>query len=98
MLRETESTMRSLQAFTLELRKSPSIQNNYEDMPNRIFGIAHLFSEDMQALKGCLPSELSASTAKKMKFVFAKKKVKEILQRLEERKSTASLALSLIGR
>jgi fatty acid/phospholipid biosynthesis enzyme len=52
----------------------------------------------MQALKDCLPSEFSASAAKKMKFVFAKKKVKEILQRFEERKSTSSLALGLIGR
>jgi hypothetical protein len=90
--------MRSLQAFTLELQKSPAIQYDYEDMPNRIFRIAYLFSEDMQALKDYLPSEFSASAAKKMKFVFAKKKVKEILQRLEERKSTSSLALGLIGR
>ncbi|KAE9378468.1 hypothetical protein N431DRAFT_479487 [Stipitochalara longipes BDJ] len=97
-LHETESTMRSLQAFTLELQKSPSIQHNYEDMPNRIFKIAYLFSEDMQALKVYLPSELPVSAAKKMKFVFDKKKVKETLQRLEQRKSTASLALGLIGR
>jgi hypothetical protein len=90
--------MRSLQAFTLELQKYPAIQHDYEDMPNRIFRIAYLFSEDMQALKDCLPSEFSTSAAKKMKFVFAKKKVKEILQRLEERKSTSSLALGLIGR
>jgi hypothetical protein len=87
--------MRSLQTFTLELQKSPAIQHDYEDMPSRILRIAYLFSEDMQALKDCLPSELSA---KKMKFVFAKKKVKEILQRFEERKSTSSLALGLIGR
>jgi hypothetical protein len=90
--------MRSLQAFTLELRKSPSIQHDYKDMPNRIFRVACLFSEDMQALKDYLPPDFSASAANKMKFVFARKKVKEILQRLEERKSTASLALGLIGR
>jgi hypothetical protein len=98
VLHETESTIRSLQAFTLELQNSPAIQHDYEDMPDRIFRIACLFSEDMQALKDCLPSEFSASAAKKMKFVFARKKVKEILQRLEERKSTTSLALGLIGR
>jgi hypothetical protein len=90
--------MRTLQAFTLELRKSPSIQHDYKELPNQIFRVACLFSEDMQALKDCLPSESSASPAKKMKFVFASKKVREILQRLEERKSTASLALGLIGR
>jgi hypothetical protein len=90
--------MRTLQVFTLELRKSPSIQHDYKELPNQIFKVACLFSEDMQALKDCLPSESSASPTKKMKFVFARKKVKEILQRLEERKSTASLALGLIGR
>ncbi|KAK3331706.1 hypothetical protein B0T19DRAFT_85691 [Cercophora scortea] len=97
-LAETERLMRDLQLYCVAVQRSPSSVAHHRAPPDSIVQIARQFSEDLDLLRRHLPSDLSPSVAAKVKFVIGKKSIKEIAQRLEQRKTAAALALEFIGR
>ncbi|KAK1763399.1 hypothetical protein QBC33DRAFT_550042 [Phialemonium atrogriseum] len=97
-LEETESLMRDLQTYAIEVQRSPSSILYHRILPDSIVQIARQFSEDMQVLRSHLPSDASPSFLRRLDFVLDKKSTREIVQRLEQRKTAASMALDIIGR
>ncbi|OIW34297.1 hypothetical protein CONLIGDRAFT_665094 [Coniochaeta ligniaria NRRL 30616] len=98
ILEETESLMRDLKTYMLDVQRSPSSTLCHLVQPDSIVRIAQQFSEDMELLGKALPATISPSTREKIKFVLTKKSLKELIQRLEERKISAMMALGVIGR
>ena len=94
--------MRDLQRYVEKLKKCPPTESN-DGSPAlySILEISKQFADDMICLNDLIPYDivtLSASVRKRTKFVLREKETKDILQRLDARKASATLALELIGR
>ena len=94
--------MRDLQRYVEKLKKcSPAESNDGSPSLYSILEISKQFVDDMIYLNELIPYDivtLSASVRKRTKFVLREKETKDILQRLDARKVSATLALELIGR
>lgn len=90
--------MRDLQTYAVEVQRSPSSILYHRTLPDSIVQIARQFSEDMQVLHGYLHSDASPSFSRRLEFVLDKRSAREIVQRLEQRKTAATMALDIIGR
>ncbi|KAK3681654.1 hypothetical protein B0T22DRAFT_485134 [Podospora appendiculata] len=85
--------------YCVAVQRSPSSVAHHRALtPDSIIQIARQFSDDLQLLRRHLPSDLSPSLTAKVKFVIDKKSTRELVQRLEQRKTAATLALEFIGR
>ena len=101
-LQEVNVLMRDLQRY-IEKRGRPSFSESNEHSPvlYSIVEISKQFANDMVCLNDLLPYDIvsfSASVRKRTKFVLQRKETEGLLRRLEARKSSATLALALIGR
>jgi hypothetical protein len=89
--------MRELRTYLLELQRSPSSTGTHPGRFDSLNRIVKLFSEDMALLDQALPTDTALSAAQKIRFVRGKKTLKEIVQRLQERKISAIALLCIIN-
>ncbi len=87
--------MRDLQVYATEIQRSAATARHHA-LPDSIVRIAKQFSIDMDALRDLLPGDMSVKS--KIKIVLKRTETGRVLQRLEERKHSATLALQIIGR
>lgn len=97
-LRETDELMRNIVAYIIEWNDSSRTRQEHRELPASLTHTLTWFTEDLELLRGCLPEKLSYAFVDKVKFVFQKSKIEEATTRLHERKGTANLALSTLGR
>lgn len=97
-LEETESLMRDMKTYMVELQRSPSSTLFHLVRPDSIVRIVQRFSEDMELLGKELPGGAVPSASEKISFVLNRKSLKNLIQRLEERKSSVTVILGIIGR
>jgi hypothetical protein len=91
--------MACLQKHTVKLRQqSPAQLQRLEGLPSSIHGIAQQFLDDVTVLKGCFPTNASPTLLERVSFTLEKRRIREVTQRLQQRQSSASLALELLGR
>lgn len=67
-------------------------------LPHSIAQVSQQFADDILLLRELLPGDLSRSFRKRVGFVLHRKETEKVLQRLEQRKSAAALALGIVGR
>ncbi|RYP10411.1 hypothetical protein DL765_008107 [Monosporascus sp. GIB2] len=82
--------MRDLQLYASEAQRYPpeSVRNHM--ISNSIVPIARQFNEDMDALRGLLPTQTPCPLPARMAFVRNKKSLEGIIQRLDHRKIAAT--------
>lgn len=101
-LQEVNSLMRDLQRYVEESRRlSTTGPDQHLPVHSSIIEISRQFADDMICLHELLPYDLtkfSTSLRKRTRFVLRAKDTEKVLQRLESRKSAATLALEVIGR
>lgn len=97
-LEETESLMRDMKTYMVELQRSPSSTLFHLVHPDSIVRIVQQFSEDMELLGKLLPGGVAPSAPEKIRFVLNRKSLKDLVQRLEERKSSVTVILGIIRR
>ncbi|KAI1390780.1 uncharacterized protein F4822DRAFT_426625 [Hypoxylon trugodes] len=68
-----------------------------EVLPDMLVKNFYHFHESMESIRGWLPPDLSPGFAEKFRFVFNRKTVKSATVRLEQCKSSTTLALSIIN-
>lgn len=91
--------MRNLQMYTTELRRSSNTSSvHHITLQRSITQISQQFANDMTALHDVLPRDLSTSVLNRVKFVIRKSETDKVLGRLEQRKTSATMALGIIGR
>lgn len=98
VLVEIDSLMSSVLSFMIEFQASARTKLEARGLPPGLARTVEWFAEDMDKLRRCLPSDLRPGFASRVKFVFQKGKIEDIVERLEQRKSSVTLALSAIGR
>jgi len=82
----------------LELQRSPSSRVFHTVYPGSMVRVVQSFSEDMDLLERALPSNMAPTASEKIQFVLGKKTFRDIVQRLQERKSSVITLLGIIGR
>ncbi|KAM7216559.1 hypothetical protein V8F06_008087 [Rhypophila decipiens] len=98
-VREVEVLIRSLRMYAAEHQRSSAPSSVHDAMLQRsITHISQHFANDMTALYKVLPRDLSTSMLNRVKFVIRRSETDKLLQRLEQRKSAATMALGIIGR
>lgn len=97
-LRETDELMRNIVAYIIEWNDASRTREEHRELPASLTHTLTWFTEDLELLRGCLPDNLSYAFVDRVKFVFQKSKIEEVTTRLQERKGTANLALSTLGR
>ncbi|KAH7110567.1 hypothetical protein B0J11DRAFT_448209 [Dendryphion nanum] len=97
-LRDAESNVRSLRSYLYSFSKSKGAIEEFDILPEVVTSSIHLFHDDIVQLKSILPRKPTPSLAQKIKWVYNHKSVEEISKRLHERKSSLSVALSVVGR
>lgn len=97
-LEEVGDLMKGLQIYGTEVQQSSSTVPSQSTLAHSIAQISKDFSGDLDVLRGILPDDLSPSLSRRMNFVLQKTATNKVLQRLERRKSTATLTLEIIGR
>jgi len=90
--------MRGLQSYASGVQESSTMSSLQQSLAHSVIQISQHFAADMEAIRGLLPDELSPSLPKRVRFVLQKSSTQKALLRLEQRKSTAVLALEIIGR
>jgi hypothetical protein len=98
VLHETDDLVRNVVAYIINWRDSPRIRDEHRNLPPSLTRTVEWFAEDMALLRQCLPEKLSPAFVARARFVFQKSKIEEITVRLRERKTTANLTLSIVGR
>jgi len=85
--------------YATELQRSSTTSPvHHTTLQQSITHISQQFSNDMAALLDILPRDLSTSMLNRVKFVVRRSDIENILQRLEQRKTAATMALGIIGR
>lgn len=97
-LREVESNIRNLRNYVQKFETSKNAVDEFEILPETITSCFTGFHNDVCALMRILPQKPSPSLAKKIKWVFNQRKVKDVTTRLNERKLSLNNALSITGR
>ncbi|KAK4209678.1 hypothetical protein QBC37DRAFT_351380 [Rhypophila decipiens] len=98
-VREVDVLIRSLRMYAAEHQRSSAPSSIHHAMLQRsITHISQHFANDMTALYKVLPRDLSTSMLNRVKFVIRRSETDKLLQRLEQRKSAATMALGIIGR
>ncbi|KAF2497506.1 hypothetical protein BU16DRAFT_456886 [Lophium mytilinum] len=85
-LRDAESNVRSLRNYIDEFARSRNATVEFEVLPSTITESIQGFRDDLNILAAILPVDLSPNLAKKIKWVFDKKKIKDVTKRLDRRK------------
>jgi len=98
VLSETESLMKALEKYILHIQQKPSVATRHQGLTNSIHKIAQFFLSDVRILQDCLPLNAPPSLVQKVHFRLEKSRIKDVIQRLEQRKTSATLALEVIGR
>ncbi|KAI2603675.1 hypothetical protein GGR54DRAFT_457379 [Hypoxylon sp. NC1633] len=96
-LDDTSSLVRNLVAYIHEFRTGALASAQYEVLPDAVVGAVRHFHDSLAVLRECLPPDLSPGFAQKFRFVFNRKKIQNATRRLEECKTSASLALNIVG-
>lgn len=97
-LRETGDLMRIILAYIIDWDDSPRVRQEHRNLPASLTRAVEWFAEDLELLRDCLPENLTCAFADRVRFVFQKNKIEEVTGRLRQRKGTANLALSTLGR
>jgi hypothetical protein len=87
--------MKELQTCAAEALQSPSTVSSQHAVLSSIVQIAQNFSDDMNILRKAVRLDASPTLAEKIDFIFRKKSLRNILQRLERRKTAAIVAISI---
>ncbi|KAF1849195.1 uncharacterized protein K460DRAFT_428656 [Cucurbitaria berberidis CBS 394.84] len=96
-LQDVDSNMRILRVYVIEFERSKNAIEKFEVLPDTITGCFRKFFDDITALKQMLPHALKPGFAAKAKWVFDKNKMKEVLARLNDRKTSLNTALVVMG-
>jgi hypothetical protein len=97
-LRGVEANARSLRHYAIEFKKSKNAVDESEILSETITGSIVGFHDDIVALKQILPPKPSPALAEKIKWVYNKRNVKDITDRLKSRNTSLATALSITGR
>ncbi|CAO2654084.1 Nn.00g108170.m01.CDS01 [Neocucurbitaria sp. VM-36] len=97
ILQDVDSNMRILRIYIIEFGRSRHAIEEYEVLPDTITGCFRKFHDDINVLKKILPDESKVGVAAKAKWVFDKDKLKSVMMRLNDLKTSVIMALLVIG-
>ncbi|CAG9942885.1 unnamed protein product [Clonostachys rosea f. rosea IK726] len=99
-MNEAEGLMIDLQTFAMAAQQIPPDQlNQYGHVLTSSLGqIAWNYSNDLKCLANLLPSPSSINLKERFSFCRDQKAINNIILRLEQRKTAATLALGVLGR
>lgn len=97
-LEETEAHINGLKQVLNQSQTSPEFRMHYAVLLDTIQKIANAYHDDMRILNDFLPTTQEVPWHDKIKFIRSKDSIQDLIKRLEQRKSSASLALATIGR
>jgi hypothetical protein len=90
--------VRSLCNYIDDFSTSKNAVDEFQVLPETITSSITQFQADIDLLRAAFPPEIRPSVVQKVKWVYDKRKIKNITRRLAERKTDINLALSIIGR
>ena len=97
-LSDVESNIRSLRNYVDAFQTSTNATQEFEVLPEIITLAIHRFRDDVDMISAILPPGRSVTVAQRFGLVYNQKKVREIIARLQDRRSNLTVALSLTGR
>ncbi|KAI9884226.1 MAG: hypothetical protein M1823_003975 [Watsoniomyces obsoletus] len=97
-LNDVISIMKNLSSYIAEFSSSANARQHFEVLPEAIVDAVQGFHDDVTTLKEFLPSDLSTSLRRRIRFVFDHAQIRKAIRKLEHRKTTVLLALEIVGR